>query len=310
MSKKSRNELEALISDDEPGEGAETLAMSRDVAKDDDFVVLPIAEIDSDSEQVRKRFPKIPELAESIRRNGVRQPIEVFRKADGRFQIISGERRYRAGKIAGLENIRAFICAVDSKKLVELQVIENLQREDLNVFESAEGYRRLKEEYAYTDAEVAQIVGKSRPSISKAIGLLKIPESVREQCLETLENENSRQEDSNQTKNERVPSRDIWEKVARQKSPEKMVKIFGEWVSGETFEERTANARIQRTRKQKNQAGNKPKTVFPKYKNLMLIAQSMVTDPIDDNDLIGALDEAKKTIVERVERKQKEDALL
>lgn len=142
---------------------------------------LPISQIQPGLNQPRKRFEPeaIAELADSIREHGLIQPLTVRRLASGYYQIIAGERRWRAAKEAGLTEVPVNIIEADDKKVMELGLIENLQREDLNPMEEANGYKVLMEEYGMTQEEVAQRMGKSRPAVANALRLLALPDAVR-----------------------------------------------------------------------------------------------------------------------------------
>jgi ParB family chromosome partitioning protein len=125
----------------------------------------------------------ISELADSIRKVGLLQPILVRPHAEG-YQIIAGERRWRAAKLAGLERVPVRVLSVDDTSSLELALIENLQREDLNAIEEARGYRRLLTDYQMTQAELADKVSKSRSAITNALRLLDLPEEVQELVYE------------------------------------------------------------------------------------------------------------------------------
>lgn len=143
-------------------------------------VSLPIAQVEPGLNQPRKRFEPeaLADLADSIREHGIIQPLTVRRLASGYYQIIAGERRWRAAKQAGLSEVPALIIEADDRKVMELGLIENLQREDLNPVEEARGYQVLMEEYGLTQDEVAQRMGKSRPAITNTLRLLALPEEV------------------------------------------------------------------------------------------------------------------------------------
>mgnify|MGYP002802738135 CR=1 FL=1 len=143
-------------------------------------VSLPISQVEPGLNQPRKRFDpeSLSDLADSIRIHGVIQPVTVRRLASGYYQIIAGERRWRAAKQAGLDEIPAVIIEADDRKVMELGLIENLQREDLNPIEEANGYKVLLDEYGLTQEEVAQRVGKSRPAVANALRLLALPDPV------------------------------------------------------------------------------------------------------------------------------------
>ena len=141
---------------------------------------LPLHKIEPNPDQPRRDFDpeELEELAESIRTHGVIQPLTVREMPNGYYQIIAGERRWRASRLAGLEEIPAVIIEADDKKAMELALIENLQRSDLNPVEEASGYDSLIREYGLTQEEAAARVGKSRPAVANALRLLSLCEGV------------------------------------------------------------------------------------------------------------------------------------
>ena len=143
-------------------------------------VSLPISQVEPGLNQPRKRFDPeaLAELADSIREHGIIQPLTVRRLSSGYYQIIAGERRWRAAKQAGLDEVPAVIIEADDRKVMEIGLIENLQREDLNPAEEARGYQVLMEEYGMTQEQVAQRMGKSRPAVTNALRLLNLPEDL------------------------------------------------------------------------------------------------------------------------------------
>ena len=146
------------------------------------YQLLPIHKIEPNPHQPRQDFQEeeLQALADSIAMHGVVQPLTVRETENGYYQIVAGERRWRASRLAGLREIPAVIIEADDKKTMELALIENLQRQDLNPVEEALGYRSLMEEYGLTQEETAQRVGKSRPAIANALRLLSLPEGVLE----------------------------------------------------------------------------------------------------------------------------------
>ena len=148
----------------------------------DGAVSLPISQVEQGLNQPRKRFDPetLAELADSIRIHGIIQPLTVRRLSTGYYQIIAGERRWRAAKDAGLREVPVVIIEADDKKVMEIGLIENLQREDLNPVEEAQGYQTLMEEYGLTQEQVAQQMGKSRPAITNTLRLLALPEDLLE----------------------------------------------------------------------------------------------------------------------------------
>lgn len=143
-------------------------------------VSLPVSQVEPGLNQPRKRFDaeSLADLTESIRIHGIIQPLTVRRLASGYYQIIAGERRWRAAKAAGLAEVPAIIIEADDRKVMELGLIENLQREDLNPAEEARGFQVLMEEYGLTQEQVAQRMGKSRPAITNTLRLLSLPDEV------------------------------------------------------------------------------------------------------------------------------------
>lgn len=141
---------------------------------------LKISMVDPKSDQPRKFFDKeaLEQLASSILENGLLQPILVREYAEGRYQIIAGERRFRASKLAGLTEIPAIILDRDDRKAAQIALIENIQREDLNPIEEAMAYRSLAEEYDMTQEELSLKVGKSRSAIANTTRLLDLPDPV------------------------------------------------------------------------------------------------------------------------------------
>lgn len=143
--------------------------------------MLPISKVEANAAQPRKQFDPeaLSDLAESIATHGILQPITVRRLQSGYYQIISGERRWRAARQAGLGQVPVLIIDADDRKVMELSLIENLQREDLNPMEEAAGYQRLMKEFGLTQEETAERVGKSRPAVANAIRLLSLPEPIQ-----------------------------------------------------------------------------------------------------------------------------------
>lgn len=143
---------------------------------------LPIYKVEPNPAQPRQDFDEeeLQNLADSIAIHGIIQPLTVRLAANGYYQIIAGERRWRAARLAGLEDVPVVIIEADDKKAMELALIENLQRQDLNPVEEALGYQALMQEYAMTQEETAKRVGKSRPAIANALRLLGL-------CPEVLE---------------------------------------------------------------------------------------------------------------------------
>ena len=144
-------------------------------------LLLPISQVESCSTQPRKSFEPeaLSDLADSIRIHGIIQPLTVRKLQSGYYQIIAGERRWRAARMAGLTQVPVVVIEADDRKAMELAMIENLQREDLNPMEEAAGFQSLIESYHMTQEEAAQRVGKSRSAVTNALRLLGLTPSVR-----------------------------------------------------------------------------------------------------------------------------------
>ena len=150
-------------------------------AEGEGLVTLKIGEIEPNKEQPRKEFDTelLNQLAQSITKHGVIQPLTV-REKDGVYQIVAGERRWRAAKMAGLSEVPVRIMELTDSETAQIALIENLQREDLNIIEEANGYRQLTEKYGLKQEEIAETVGKARSSITNTMRLLELPEEVKE----------------------------------------------------------------------------------------------------------------------------------
>ena len=162
------------------GKGLELLFAENALEDAGKAVTLPIGEIEPNRDQPRKAFDDaaLAELSASIAQHGVLQPLLVRPMSGGGYQIVAGERRYRASRMAGLTELPAVIRELSDKEAAQLALIENLQREDLNPMEEALGYQKLMESYGLTQEETAHIVNKSRPAVANALRLLNLPAEV------------------------------------------------------------------------------------------------------------------------------------
>jgi len=170
MSKKGLGTgLEALLGD----AAADTAAR--------DFEMIPLTRIEPREEQPRTVFEQdsLTELADSVREHGLLSPILVRGIGDKRYQIIAGERRWRAAREAGLTEVPARVVIADDKRALELALVENLQRKDLSPLEEARGYKALMDEFNMTQEEVAKSVSKSRPSVANSLRLLALPDELK-----------------------------------------------------------------------------------------------------------------------------------
>ncbi len=169
--------LDALMGS---GESVETILKDNDVVTE-----LKTTQIIPDENQPRKDFDndKIKALSDSIAENGVIQPLIVSDEKNGFYRIVAGERRWRAAKMAGVETVPVVIRDYSLEQSVSVSLVENLQREDLNAIEEAYGYKRLMDEFGLTQAQVAEKVGKSRPSVANSLRLLSLPENIRDMVV-------------------------------------------------------------------------------------------------------------------------------
>ena len=158
------------------------------VEKDELVKIIDIDKIEARNNQPRKKFEydKIKELADSISNNGLLQPIIVSSVSDGKYKIIAGERRWRACKVAKLTDIPAIIKDIGDKEIIEIALIENIQREELSVIEESEGFERLIKEFGYTQEQLAEKVSKSRSHIANLLRLNQLPQSIKDKINEGL----------------------------------------------------------------------------------------------------------------------------
>ena len=167
------------------GRGLSAL-LADSLAQGDELLEIDIDLIEPNPDQPRYHFreDKLNELAQSIKVNGLVQPILLRRVSNGRYQIVAGERRWRAAQKAGLHKVNAVIRSIPDAKLLELALIENIQRQELNPIEEAHAYQKLIQTLGLTQDEVAQRVGKDRSSIANYLRLLKLPEEIQQMLIE------------------------------------------------------------------------------------------------------------------------------
>ena len=163
------------------GKGLEALLASSSTEDEQNSVLdLSVHLIDPGEEQPRKQFDqeKLETLAESIRAHGVVQPV-IVRKQGDRYALVAGERRWRASRLAGLKSIPAIVKEYSSRDVMEIALIENLQREDLNPIEEGEAFQRLMNDYGMTQEDVAKVVGRSRSAVANTVRMLSLPTKIR-----------------------------------------------------------------------------------------------------------------------------------
>ncbi|HOK43471.1 MAG TPA: ParB/RepB/Spo0J family partition protein [Thermoclostridium caenicola] len=169
------------------GRGLDALISSANALENarDSVLEVKINDVEPNADQPRKVFDqeRLQALAESIKEHGVVQPI-IVRQDGSRYVIVAGERRWRAAKLAGLKTIPVVVKELSSRQVMEIALIENLQREDLNPIEEAEAYQKLMDEYSMTQEEVAKLVGKSRAAIANSVRLLTLAKEIREMLVD------------------------------------------------------------------------------------------------------------------------------
>jgi len=172
--------------------------------------MIPLNKIDPNPRQARTELGNLDELMESIKSKGVLEPILV-RPQEERYEIIAGERRYIASKKAGLKELPCIEMNVEDNEAMELTLIENLQRKDLDVFEEAEGLKSLAENYGYNHQQISRKIGKARSTVTEILNISKIPVDIRDYCLEND-----------------ITSRSTLIEIAKQKDRDSMIRLISE----------------------------------------------------------------------------------
>src|SRR6266480_3810753 len=172
--------------------------------------------VEPNAEQPRTNLGNIEELASSIREKGVLEPILVRNIGPNRYQIISGERRFRAASLAGLDEIPAIEHDVDDRETLEIALIENIQRKDLTPFEEAEGLLLLQQRFGYTHDRISQVIGKSRSTVTETLMINDIPDRIRAMCREAG-----------------IANKSILVQVARAGSEEAMEQVVRAYAAGQ-----------------------------------------------------------------------------
>ncbi len=199
---------------------------------------IPLHLIEANPDQPRTALGDLSELVRSVANKGVLEPILVRPRDDGRYTIISGERRFRAAIEAGLAEIPCIEMEVTDSEILELALVENLQRKDLTPFEEADGYLALQERHGYTHEQIAEAVGKSRVTITETLALARLPVAVKEEC---------RRAD--------IPSKSFLLELTRLKSQAQMLAAVAAWRSGEALSRDV----LRETRKEKSDEGGRRK---------------------------------------------------
>jgi ParB family chromosome partitioning protein len=237
--------------------------------------MLPLSMIEPNADQPRTNLGNIEELAQSIREKGVLEPILVRTLGANRFQIISGERRYRAATLAGLDEIPAIELDVDDKEQLEIALIENIQRKDLTAFEEAEGFALLQQKFGYTHEKISQVIGKSRTTITETLSINEIPDRVRVMCREAG-----------------ISNKSVLVQIARAGSEEAMEQVVRAYAAGELTRDDVRRQTASKPDPKKN-AGRPKNFVFEvKDKSLPFSLNLAFRKPnVEKSEVIDALRE-------------------
>jgi len=212
--------------------------------------MLPLSMIEPNPEQPRSSLGNLEELTASIREKGVLEPILVRVVGEQQYQIISGERRFRAAIAAGLEEIPAIEIDADDREVLEIALIENIQRKDLTPFEEAEGFSFLQERFGYTHEKLAQVIGKSRTTITETLLIHEIPDRIRVRCREAG-----------------ISSKSVLVQIARAESEQAMDALVDRIASGEINRE---DVRRETARKPEAAQAGRPKNFVFQMKDKSL----------------------------------------
>jgi len=240
--------------------------------------MIPLSMLEANPEQPRTNLGNIEELAASVREKGVLEPILVRSIAPNRYQIISGERRFRAATLAGLDEIPAIEFDVDDKETIEIALIENIQRKDLTAFEEAEGFQLLQQKFGYTHEKISQVIGKSRTTITETLLINEIPDRIRAMCREAG-----------------ISNKSVLVQMARAGSEEAMEQVVRAVAAGDT----RAEVRKQTATKPKPAKAGRPKnfTFNLKDKSLPFTLNLAFRKPnVDRSEVIDAVRELLKRL--------------
>lgn len=236
--------------------------------------MLPLSLIDPNPEQPRTQLGNIEELTASIVEKGVLEPILVRQKDGGRYEIISGERRYRAATAAGLDEIPSIELDADDREVLEIALIENIQRKDLTAFEEAEGFLLLQQRFNYTHERIAQVIGKSRTTITETLTINEIPDRIRAMCREAG-----------------ISNKSVLVQIARAGSEEAMEAIVRGYARGEMSRE---DVRKQTASKPQPKKAGRPKNFTYEIKDKSLpfkLNLSFNKPDVDRGEVISAVRE-------------------
>jgi ParB family chromosome partitioning protein len=241
--------------------------------------MLPLDMVEANPDQPRTSLGNIEELAASIREKGVLEPILVRQIGPNKYQIISGERRYRAAAMVGLDEIPAIELDVDDKEQLEIALIENIQRKDLTAFEEAEGFLLLQQRFGYTHEKISQVIGKSRTTITETLTINEIPARIRAICREAG-----------------ITNKSVLVQIARAGSEESMEQVVRAFAAGELSREELRKQTAARPEPRK--AGRPKNFVFEvKDKSLPFSLNMAFKKPtVEKSEVIDALRELLKRL--------------
>jgi len=242
-------------------------------------MILPLGMIEANPDQPRTNLGNIEELAASIREKGVLEPILVRAVAPNRYQIISGERRYRAATIAGLDEIPAIELDVDDKEQLEIALVENIQRKDLTPFEEAEGFLVLQQKFNYTHERISQVIGKSRTTVTETLMINDIPDRIRVMCREAG-----------------ISNKSVLVQIARAGGEDEMTEIVRAYASGEMSRE--ALRKQTAARPEAKKAGRPKNYVFQVKDKSLPFSLNMTfrKSNVDRSEVIDALRDLLKRL--------------
>ena len=239
---------------------------------------VPLSLIDVNPEQPRSQMGDLEELTASIREKGVLEPILIRGTGEGRYQIISGERRFRAASAAGLEEIPAIELDVDDREVLEIALVENIQRKDLTPFEEAEGFQILQEKFGYTHEKIAQVVGKSRTTVTETLQLNDIPSPIRDAARRAGINNKS-----------------VLVQIARAGSEKAMIDAVGRFAAGEIGR---SELRREISRPEQKKAG-RPKNFTYSFRDKTLpfsLSLSFRKPRVEKSEVVEALREVVRRL--------------
>ncbi|MCU1246290.1 MAG: parB 1 [Acidobacteria bacterium] len=241
--------------------------------------MLPLEMVEANPDQPRTSLGNIEELAASIREKGILEPILVRQIGPNKYQIISGERRYRAAAMVGLDEIPAIELDVDDKEQLEIALIENIQRKDLTAFEEAEGFLLLQQRFGYTHEKISQVIGKARTTITETLTINEIPARIRAICREAG-----------------ITNKSVLVQIARAGSEESMEQVVRAFAAGELSREELRKKTAAKPEPRK--AGRPKNFVFEvKDKSLPFSLNMAFKKPtVEKSEVIDALRELLKRL--------------